>query len=421
MPIFALVDCDAFFCNCERLFKEELRHTPVIVLSNNDGCAVSRTKEAKALGIEMGAPYFKIRELCEKKGVAVFSSNFSLYTNISSRVMKILKTFAPRVEVYSVDEGFLDLTGVADPEKYCREIKTTVEQFVGIPVSIGIGPTKGLCKAACFLAKKDQSQKGIVSLLDSSVQDFALNLMPIEKLWGVAQGRGMKLRLAGIKTAKEFRDYKNDRYIQEILTKVGRMIQDELRGIVCFPISEIQVKKKEIMSSRTFGNPVSTKQVIAESIATHASEVAEELRSQNSVCKAISIFIRSNPYNESSPQYGKSALWKFETATADTFKIINGALECLDIIYKSGIEYRKSGVRVIDLQNDDEYELNLFSAPDNEKERTLMKMLDKINKREGPRTILSMACGVNNKDWRMNRNFKSPRYVSSWDELPEVF
>lgn len=420
MPVFALVDCDAFFCNCERLFREELRYTPVIVLSNNDGCAVSRTKEAKALGIEMGAPYFKIKELCEKKGVVVFSSNFSLYTNISSRVMKVLKTFTPSIEIYSIDEGFLDLSGIPDPKKYCQIIKETVEEYVGVPVSIGIGTTKGLCKAACFLAKKDESQKGVVSLLDPAFQDFVLNQMPVEKIWGVGKSRGSRLRLAGIKSAKEFRDYQNNRYIQEILTKVGRIIQDELRGIVCYPIREKKVKKKEIMSSRTFGNPVYNKHIIAESLATHASEVAEELRSQDSVCKAINIYIRSNPFKEDSPQYAKSALWKFETPTADTFKIINGALKCLDKIYIPGIEYRKSGVSVVELQDEDQYELNLFCAPDNDKERALMKILDKINKREGPRTIKSMACGVDTREWRMNRNHKSPRYTTSWDELPEV-
>jgi DNA polymerase V len=417
--VYALVDCDAFFCNCERLFREELRHRPVIVLSNNDGCAVSRTKEAKALGIEMGAPYFKIQRLCEQNKVAVFSSNFSLYTNISSRVMNSLKKLVPKLQVYSVDEAFLDLSGIADPFEYGKKIKQTVEMEVGVPISVGIASTKGLCKAACFWAKKNTSEGGVVSLLDKAKENLVLGQMPVEKIWGIGRKRGLKLRMARIATAKDFRDFKNDKLIQSLLTKVGREIQDELRGQVIYPIENGAEKKKEIMSSRTFGKGVYDKEVLAQSIATHASEVAEELRQQGSVCREVSIYIRTNPFKEQSAQYGKSCQARFDTPTNNTFKIIKAALKCLDEIYVWGFEYKQSGVSVGRLQDDNEYEIGLFQPCDTQEERAIMSVMDRVNFREGPRTMHSMACGVDNREWKMNREFKSPRYTTSWEELPE--
>lgn len=415
----ALVDCDSFYCNCERVFRPELRNVPVIVLSNNDGCAISRTREAKALGIEMGAPFFKIREFCKKNGVAVFSSNFSLYTNLSSRVMSTLRKLAPTVEVYSVDEAFLDLTGIPDPVAYARMIKEVVERETKIPISIGVGPTKGLCKAACFLAKRDLSYKGVVSLIEKERQDFVLSKMPIEKLWGVGRGRSLSLKMIGVKTAKDFRDYRNTHLIQKILTKVGRQIQDELKGIICFPLTTESEKKKEIMSSRTFGASVYDYKTLAESVASHAFEVAEELRQQKSVCKEVLVYVRSNPHKEDIEQYGASAVGKFLTPTANSFKLIEKALECLDDIYRPGIEYKKAGVRIMKLQDDSEYTLNMFEAHDSLREEALMKAMDLINLREGPRTVKSLACGTNGFAWYMNRNHCSPRYTTSWHQIPK--
>jgi len=415
----ALLDCDSFFCNCERLFHPELRGRPVIVLSNNDGCAISLSKEAKALGIEMAAPFFKIRELCEKKQVAVFSSNFSLYTNISTRVMNTLKKLVPRLEIYSVDEAFLDLAHIPNPTEYARQIKAIVERHVGVPVSLGLATTKGLCKAACFLAKRDRTYQGVASLMSQEAQDQALAIMPIEKIWGIGKGRGLKLRLSGIKSAKDFRDYKNDRHIQSILTKVGRQIQDELRGIVSFPLQEIYQKKKEIMSSRTFGQAVYDKKSVAESIATHAFEVSQELRQQESVCQEVYIYIHANNLYQENQSYYQSSFWRFETPTSNSFKIIDAALRCLNKIYQSGVEYRKSGVALTGLQDASEHSLGLFEASDTPRQQNLMQVMDSINFFQGPRTLLPMACGVDNKEWRMNRKFKSPRYTSDWSELPK--
>jgi DNA polymerase V len=323
------------------------------------------------------------------------------------------------VEVYSVDEAFLDLTGMPNTLEYGRMIRQKIAQEVGIPISVGIAPSKGLCKAACYLAKQDTSYGGVVSLMDENLRTQVLEMMPVEKLWGIAKGRALSLRLANIKNARQFRDCTNYHYIQKILTKVGRQIQDELRGIVCFPITLEREKKKQIMSSRTFGNSVTTYRSLAESIACHASDVAQELRSQQSVCREVMVFVRSNPFNYSSEQYAKNAVYRFETPTASSFRLIDGALRCLEDLYRPGIEYKKSGVSVAGLQDDGEYTLGLFEAPDSTQEIALMQAMDRINTRQGPRTLHSLACGVSDHTWRMNRQFKSPRYTTCWRELPD--
>jgi len=420
MTTYALIDCDSFFCNCERVFREELRTRPVIVLSNNDGCVVSRSREAKSLGIGMGVPYFQIKEFCHKNKVHAFSSNFSLYTDLSRRVMNTLKSLCPTVEVYSVDEAFVDLSGIANPHQYAQMLRELLWRNVRIPVSIGIAPTKGLCKAACAVAKRDLHQQGVVSLMNHHDQTQALKIIPVEKLWGIASGRAEKLYALKIKSALDFRDYKNDKLIAKVLTKVGRQIQDELRGIICFPLGIPPEKKKEIMSSRTFGNVVYEKKHLMESIASHASEVAEELRMQQSVASELLIFVRSNPFKEGIMQYGASKIHTFLSPTSNTFRLIKAGLNLLDEIYRPNIEYRKAGVLVMGLQDKSEHDLSLFEVGDSERDDALMSTMDKVNKREGAGALQSLACGLDDIAWKMNRNFKSPRYTTNWDEIARV-
>ena len=247
--IFALVDCNSFYCSCERLFRPDLRNRPVGVLSNNDGCFVSRTNELKALGVKMGEPYFKVKDICKKNNVAVFSANFSLYTNLSDRVMSTLFDFTPNIEVYSVDEAFLDLSGFDEKTilDYCRHIKETVERNTGIPVGIGVGRSKVMAKLANRIAKKDASSCGVYSTLTPMCREYALESVDIEDVWGIGRQSTIKMNGLGIKKAKHLRDYRNDKLIQNIFTKVGRMIQDELREISCFPLNEEIPKKKEII------------------------------------------------------------------------------------------------------------------------------------------------------------------------------
>ena len=418
-PLIALVDCNSFYCNCERVFRPELRNTPIVVLSNNDGCAVSRTPGAKALGIAMGAPYFQIKDLCKKHGVEIFSSNFSLYTDLSRRVMTILKEHSPKVEVYSVDEAFLDFSGIPNPVEHARFVKEEIWRRTKIPVSIGLGPTKVLCKIACRVAKKNESTGGVFSVEDHSLRDRVLEKIQVGDIWGVAKGRALSLKLLGIKTAKQFRDYPNDKKIQKVLTKVGRQIQEELRGNSCFPLTLEPEKKKEIMSSRTFGRPVFDKRSLQESIASHASEVAEELRLQKSVCKEVQVYMRTNPFKEEIVQYGAANILRFETPSNNTFAIIKLALRALDEIWRPGLEYKKSGVRVMGLQDEHEFQMGLFEASSQSpRQKELMSVMDRINTREGKRTVFSLACGIDHHTWKMRRDHCSPRYTTSWNQIP---
>lgn len=420
--IFALVDCNAFFCSCERLFRPDLRHKPVGVLSNNDGCFVSRTKELKALGVKMGDPYFKVKELCDKKGVHVFSSNFSLYTNMSDRVMLTLSEFTPELEVYSVDEAFLNLTGFErwGIDDYARKIKAAVERNTGIPVSIGVGPTKTLAKVANHIAKKSDKAQGVVCLLDPHWQDIALAKVEVEDIWGVGRANSQKLRALNIRNAKEFRDFRNDKLIQKIFTKVGLQLKEELQGLPRFELTMEVSKKKQINCSRTFGTPVFELQTLRESVANYVSSACEKLRKQQSVCFAVEVYMRTSPF-KNVPQYYALDSQPMLSGTSDTRKVIKYALQVLEKLYRAGYEYKKAGVRLSQIVDNQQAQMSLLDPPDDLKSDRLMQSIDKINARDGSGTIRVAACGLNNKAWAMNRQRKSPRYVTGWTELPKVY
>lgn len=419
--IIALVDCNAFYCSCERLFRPDLLKRPVGVLSNNDGCFVSRTNELKALGIPMGAPYFQVKDICDKHKAVVFSANFSLYTNISDRVMNTLFNFTPNLEVYSVDEAFLDLTGFDENqiETYCKLIKDTVERNTGIPVGIGVGRTKVLAKLANRIAKNDPRHQGIYSVLKKENLEAALFKVEIGDVWGIGRQNAIKFKILGIKTAKNFRDFPNIKMIQSQFTKVGRMIQDELREITCFTINEEVPKKKEIMSSRTFGLPVFDKRSLQEALASYASLACEKLRSQNSVCSEVEIYIRTNPFKDVE-QYVRANSKKLDSATCDTRKIIRATFELLEEIFIFGYEYKKVAVKLMRLQDATEYQVSLFGVYDTKEDLALMKLMDKVNARDGHETLKIAACGVNKQAWFMKQNLKSPRYVTGWSELLQI-
>lgn len=420
-PVIALVDCNSFYCSCERLFRPDLMHRPVGVLSNNDGCFVSRTAELKALGVAMGAPYFQVKNVCDKNKVAVFSANFSLYTNISDRVMNTLFSFTPNLEVYSVDEAFLDLSGFDENgiEAYCQLIKETVERNTGIPVGIGIGRTKVLAKIANRIAKKYPQTNGVYSVLKKDKLEKALDIVEIGDVWGIGRQNSIKFKTLGIRTAKNLRDYPNVKLIQTQFTKVGRMIQDELREISCFSINEESPPKKEIMSSRTFGAPVYEKVSLQEALASYASLACEKLRSQNSVCNEVEIYIRTNPFKDVA-QYMRANSKKLDSATCDTRKIIRTTFELLDDIFINGYEYKKVGVRLMRIQDANEHQVSFFGGYDTEEDLILMKLMDKINAREGDETLKVAACGTNKQAWFMKQTQRSPRYVTGWSELLKI-
>ena len=417
MSCFIHADNDSAYCNMVLAFEEDKRNGYAIVLSNNDGCVIAATRKVKDLGIAVCDPYFKVKDICEKNNVHVFSTNFNLIMDMSQRVKHVIGRYVPTVQHYSVDEVFGDITGVSsNPVKYCRDIKYSIEKETKIPTSIGIGPTKSLCKIATHFAKRDPESYGVISLMESHERTKALAKLRIEKVWGIGKKRALKLRLMGIKTALDFRDYDNEYRIQKILTKVGRQIQDELRGHVCFPISNIHEKKKEVMSSRTLSKAVFDKKSVKESIATHAHEIAQELRMSGLVCKSLRVFITTDRY-EDGPQYQNSSSRTFQTATNNTFKLIEASLEGLEDIFKLGFLYRKTGVLVTSLQDISEYDLGLFEN-NNELFDPLMSVMDQVNLTQGSLTLRSLACGTDNFTWRFKQHFRVPSYTTNWEEIP---
>ncbi len=414
-PVIALVDCNSFYCSCERIFKPALNNKPVVVLSNNDGCAISISPEAKKFDIKVGTPYFQFKHLCETHKIHVFSSNFSLYTDISKRVMSLLKKMAPSIDIYSVDEAFLDLTGVPNPVELCFQIKEALLRQIGIPVGIGIAPTKVMAKAANRIAKKSIKAKGVVSLLERKYQDIALKQIAVEDIWGIGRASSDKLKNIGIKTALDFRDYKNEKKIQSLLGKNGIELKHELMGITCLSFKRKMAAKAEIMCSRTFAKSTSELSVIKEALANYVTNAAEKLRRQNSVCQEISVFARTN-YFQKSEQFYIHETKKLEAPTDDTFLLIKHAFELIEDKFQGRFEYKKVGISLGHFFNRNEYQLDIFSS--HKSENKLNKLMDAINLKAGEVLIKSGACGINDVAFRMNRDFKSPRYTTSWSELP---
>ena len=408
--MIALVDCNSFFCSCERLLDPNLKQVPVGVLSNNDGCFISVTKELKLLGPSVGDPYFKFKKICEQNNAKIFSLNFSLYSNMSYRVMDTLRKFTPKMEVYSVDEAFLDLTGInTDLTIYAKLIKKTVEKNTGIPVSVGIGPTKTLSKIANYIAKNINPDG--VSVIDNKSE--LLSKVKVEKVWGIGRKKFLNMKKLNIKTAKDLRDFKNDKLILSLFTKVTRMTQDELRGIVCFPLETETAKKKEIISSRSFSKPVTDLESLKKSVAKHASRTAEKLRLQNSVCELIEVHINTSFFK--TPKYYGIDQIRLQTHTSDTRKLIANAWKVLNKIYKKNYEYKRSLVKLSGIAS--RAQLSFFDECDTKKSQALMKSMDFINLKEGPETLKSAGLGVTTYK---TQSLKSKRHLTGFLSLPKV-
>lgn len=425
--IFALADCNAFFCSCEQLFRPDLRGKPVGVLSNNDGCFVSRTKELKALGVPMGAPYFKYRDVCEFNRVAVFSSNFSLYTDISKRVMNTLKTFSDGIEIYSVDEAFLDLTTFQRQNlyQYGKKIKETVARHIGIPISIGIASTRTLSKIANHWAKK-KSLHGVCYLpTHSELTDAILEKVPVEDIWGVGRRNTVKLHALGIKTARDFRDYDNEKLIQKIFHKPGRQTQDELRGIPCIELIPEEKKKDSILCSRTFAHSTDSMEDVKRSVANYLSYATEKLRSQDSLTKAFDVYYRTDPFKAEERFIRKEFSVGLASGSSFTPELIQYAWDILDTDETAGINYRKAGVMLHHFEDRHARQLGLFEQQQDplleKRKEDLMNVMDQINQRFGKNSLKSLACGTEGKErWKMKRNQKSPAYTTEWNELYSV-
>lgn len=417
--VFALVDCNNFYASCERLFRPELEGQPIVVLSNNDGCVIARSNEVKALGIKMGEPHFKLKELLTKHKVHVFSSNYALYGDLSHRVMTILQQQEPEVEVYSIDEAFISLPYT--PRKvhtdYARYLKQKVKQCVGIPVAIGIGPTKTLAKVANRLAKKNALYGGVFDITDHGQIDELLANYDVEDVWGIGHQSANKLRMRGILTAKDLRDA-DDVWLRKKLNVTGLRTAMELRGISCMPLEMVQPDKKSIISSKSFGRPVSTLTDMKEAVATYLATAAEKLRAQGSAAGAIQVFISTNTFNHGQPQHVQSMMACLPQPSSYTPLLLKAALNCLESIFRLGFQYKKAGVMLAEIVPAAYQQINLFDPVGTEKPE-LMQAVDRINQKWGKQTVQLAAAGLT-KSWRMVQYHKSPAYTTNWSELPIV-
>lgn len=417
--VFALVDCNNFYASCERLFRPELNNQPIVVLSNNDGCVIARSNEAKALGIAMGAPHFKLSDLLARHRVHVFSSNYALYGDLSHRVMTILQQHEPEVEVYSIDEAFvlLPYTPGKLQTKYARDLQQKIKQCVGIPVAIGIGPTKTLAKIATRIAKKVPGHAGVFDITDNPEMDQLLAACDVEDVWGIGRQSAGKLRMRGIVSARDLRDA-DDVWVRKRLTVTGLRTAMELRGISCLRQETAPADKKSIISSKSFGRPVSSLTEMREAVATYLSTAAEKLRIQRSAAGAIQIFIATNTFNPNLPQHVQSMTACLPKPTAYTPQLLKAALHCLDSIFKPGYQYKKAGVMLAEIVPDHHQQIGLFDTQGPGRDE-LMQAVDRINQKWGRQTVQVAAAGLA-KPWGMVQSYKSPSYTTNWSELPIV-
>jgi len=413
----ALVDCNSFYVSCERLFNPKIRKKPVVVLSNNDGCIISRSNEAKALGIKMGEPYFKGKDIIIKNKVEVFSSNYSLYGDLSRRVMRTLKRFNTEIEVYSIDEAFIDLSSFPDSEveKVGKQIRETVLKWTGIPTSIGIAKTKTLSKVANHIAKKKKS--GVVSLIGIENLDPILERIEINDVWGVGRQLTKFYQKNGIYNAKQLKN-KSNTWIKKCSNVLSSRTAMELRGIPCINIETTQTKRKSCVVSRSFGKRIETFQELKEAVANYCLNASEKIRSESLVAKAITIFVRTSPFQRNYGYYSNSKTIDFPIATNNSIEIVKTAVSILESIFKNGYRYQKAGVMLTGLRNDDGRK-NLFSSDKDEKIKNLMQSIDNTNYRYG-RSTLSLASAGVHKKWNMRRQYSSKIDTADFYSLPVI-
>ena len=415
----ALVDCNNFYASCERVFQPGLRGKPVVVLSNNDGCVIARSNEAKALGITMGEPWHVCRVRVDTHGVIVRSSNYTLYGDMSARVMRTLAGFTPDLEIYSIDEAFLGLGGFEMRlHPHAAELRRTVLQWTGIPVSVGIAATKTLAKAANRRAKKDAGTGGVCILLDDVAIDAQLAAMELEDLWGVGHRIADGLAQLGITNALMLKQA-DPKFIRERFSVVLERTVMELCGVPCIALEEAPPDRKSIMASRSFGKMVETRQQMEEAVATYTARAAEKLRRQHLACARLVVFVQTNRFRPQDRQYAREQAVNLPVATADTAKLIAAAERGLAAIWRDGLRYKKAGVMLLDLACADTVQGGLFDAPDDARAIARMRAVDALNLRYGHDTVTYAATGTR-RAWKLRREFISPRYSTSWDELLSV-
>jgi len=424
-PLFALVDVNNFYVSCERVFAPQLEKTPMVVLSNNDGCAVARSAEVKALGIKMGTPWFQMKDLAKQHGILACSSNYTLYHDMSQRVVEILRQFTPKLEVYSVDESFLQIESVLNahesPTHLGSEIKQRIKQWTGLPVCVGIAPSKTLAKFANHLAKKNTSFNGVCDLSNMPKQDLYqwMSEVSAAEVWGVGRKIAKRLEGMGIHTVLDLVQVSPQMMRLQFGVVIERLCY-ELRGLSCLALEEVAPPKQQIIASRSFGKLVISLEELAESVATHTARATEKLREQGSVTGVISVFLQTNVFMRNEPQYSQSIQIQLTNPTDNTLTLTDAAIEGLKTIYKKGFRYKKAGI-ILGLMTDKPLvqpsllEDHLAKG----KSARLMKTLDAINTKYGQQTLRSAVTGTQ-QTWHMKAENVSPKYTSHWDQLPLV-
>ena len=421
MPVFALVDCNNFYASCEKLFRPDLKDTPVVVLSNNDGCVVARSREAKLLGIKMGVPVFQIKAEMQRHGILAFSSNYALYADLSSRVMRTLEEMAPRVEVYSIDEAFLDLTGIESAislVEFGQQVRERIGHWIGITVCVGIAPTKTLAKLANHAAKKYPATQGVVDLTNPDRQRRLLALVPVDDVWGVGKRLSKRLNTLGITTALDLANA-SPRAIRDQFSVVLERTVRELNGESCIELEEIPPTKKQIVCSRSFGVKVTQFELLREAVCEYATRATEKLRKEQQQAKVLTVFIRTSPFKDNEPQYSNSASGELLIPSCDTRDFIELANHLLKRIWKDGFRYAKAGVMLSDFYDPGMFQPGLFDdVSTRSNSQQLMSVLDTINQ-SGAGKVFFAGQGTK-KDWSMKREHLSPAYTTRWDQLPRV-
>ena len=426
--LFALVDVNNFYVSCERVFAPKLEDVPMVVLSNNDGCAVARSAEVKALGVKMGTPWFQMQDLAKRHGIQAYSSNYTLYGDMSARVVEVLKQFTPNLEVYSIDESFLRIETVlkqyVDSTSLGQTIKQDIKDTTGLPVCVGIGASKTLAKLANHLAKKHQQFAGVCDVNAMAKPELYqwMSETEVGEVWGGGRQIAKKLKAQNIQSVLDLLQASPQAMRQQFGVVMERLCY-ELRGTSCLQLEEVAPAKQQIVASRSFGKLVTSQVELAQSVATHAARAAEKLRTQNSITGALTVFIQTNPFKQHEPQHHQSITIPLADATDNTLELTNAALAGLKQIYQPNFRYKKAGVILNLIGDKPTVQQSLFEDMESKgKSAHLMKAMDEINTRFGNAVIRSAAAGTNStkQEWQMKSSNKSPNYTTKWDELPVV-
>ena len=414
--MIALVDCNNFYASCERVFNPKIENKPVIVLSNNDGCVIARSNEAKALGIKMGEPAFKLKNLIEKYNINVFSTNFALYGDLSKRVMNIMSTEVEKMEIYSIDEAFLDFSDYAS-KKRGLAIREKVKKWTGIPVSVGIAPTKVLAKVAGHIAKK-HTKSGVFIFDDEDLIRRALNFFKVEDLWGIGSNTAKKLKSVGIHTALQFRQCDSS-WVKRNLSVNGVRLQKELFGEVCYAIETKIKRRKSICTARSFGSEINKLSKLKEVIGSHANTCATKLRKEKSCCTTVGVFLSTNPFKPQAKQYNPYIVTQLHVPTNDSMEIVKVAIKALESIYRGDCIYKKAGVVVSRMVPQEQTQLSLFDSLDRGKRENINIAVDRVNSLMGKNKV-HLAVQGNGRKWKIKQERLSPCYTTRFADILEV-